>query len=354
MNQITFTVDFYTCNMGIEKTFLKGAIYMLYRIISDYRICLAAVVVGLLFVSLSSVWAEAPLVGEQSPGFYRMMLGQFEVTALYDGNIDLDSHLLLNASESEVQTLLSRAFIDGPKLPSSVNTYLINTGSKLVLVDSGAGNLFGPTLGNVVRNLKAAGYNPSQVDAVLITHMHGDHIGGLRDADGKPAFPNAVIHVSKIENDFWLSAAEAEKAPADMKMYFKMAHDLADPAIATGKWKTFQAGEQPVSGIKAVSIPGHTPGHTAFEVNSGKESLLIVGDLIHCMAAQFPRPDIALTFDIDKKEAVSTRQAIFKTAAEKKTLVAGMHLPFPGIGRLRAEEKGGYTWMPIEYSPVRK
>jgi len=307
----------------------------------------------LLFCFLSSVQAEAPMVKTQAPGYYRMMVGQFEVTALYDGFVEMDAKLLRNASEKEIQDLLSRMFVAGPKIQAATNAYLTNTGSKLVLVDAGAGKLFGSTLGSVIQNLRAAGYATEQIDAVMISHMHGDHVGGLLDGEGKPAFSNAVIYVSKGENDFWLSPAVAEKAPAEYKKYFKMARDLAAPYIALGKWKTFGDGEMPVPGVKAVLIPSHTPGHTAYEVSDGKESLLITGDMVHSLAVQFPRPDVAFEYDTDKKQAVSVRLALFKSAAERKVLVAGMHLPFPGIGRIRADGSNAYTWVPVEYSPIR-
>ena len=307
----------------------------------------------LLFSFLSSVQAEAPMVKTQVPGYYRMMVGQYEVTALYDGFVDMDVKLLKNASEKEVQVLLSRMFVGGPKMSAAVNAYLINTGSQLILVDAGAGKVFGPTLGGVIQNLKAAGCDPAQIDAVMISHMHGDHVGGLLDGSGKPAFSNAVVYVSKGENDFWLSPAVAEIAPAEYKKYFKMARDLAAPYVALGKWKTFGGGEMPVPGVKAVLIPGHTPGHTAYEVSDGKESLLITGDMVHSLAVQFPRPDVAFEYDTDKKQAVSVRQALFKSIAERKVLVAGMHLPFPGIGRIRVDRNNAYTWVPVEYSPIR-
>lgn len=307
----------------------------------------------MLFGFLSSAQAGAPMVKTQVPGYYRLMVGQFEVTALYDGSVELDAKLMRNATDQEVNVLLANMFIVGPKMQTAVNAYLINTGSKLVLVDAGAAKVFGPTLGSVIQNLRAAGYDPAQIDAVMISHMHGDHVGGLLNGDGKPAFPNAVVYLSKGENDFWLSSDVAERAPAEYKKYFKMARDLAAPYLDAGKWKTFGDGEMPVPGVKAVLIPGHTPGHCAYEVTDGKDSLLITGDIVHSPAIQFPRPDVVVDFDVNKIQAASVRLALFESAAKRKVLVAGMHLPFPGIGRLRAEGGNAFAWVPVDFAPVR-
>jgi len=167
----------------------------------------------LLMLSFPSVaQAGAPQVKTQAPGFYRMMLGDFEVTALFDGTLDLEpKKLLTNTTQAQVGKLLDRGF-EKDAVPTSVNGYLINTGSKLVLVDTGAGGLFGPTLGNLQANLKAAGYQPDQVDDVLITHMHGDHVGGLVQ-DGKLVFPNATIHAGQEDADFWLNKANWRRPP---------------------------------------------------------------------------------------------------------------------------------------------
>jgi glyoxylase-like metal-dependent hydrolase (beta-lactamase superfamily II) len=306
----------------------------------------------LFFGPLSGVRAEAPAVGTQAPGYYRMMLGQFEFTAIFDGSVDLDVKLLRNASETEIKSLLALMFVGFPKMQTSVNAYLINTGSKLILVDTGGGKMLGPTLGNILPNLRLSGYDPAQVDAVLLTHMHGDHIGGLLDAAGNPAFSNAVVYVSKPENDYWLSAAEEDKAPAGLQRIFKLARIVSSPYIAQKRWEKFDYNTPLFPGIKPVGIPGHTPGHSAFEISSGNQSLLIIGDLVHSMAVQFSRPDVALDFDVDPQKAVSTRNDMFKSVAEGKTLIAGMHLPFPGIGHLRADGNNSYAWVPVQYSPL--
>lgn len=301
-----------------------------------------------------SVKAEAPKTQTQVPGYYRIQLGQFEITALYDGSIELDEKSLKNASAADLQRLLSRMFVGNPKMQTAVNAYLINTGSQLVLVDTGAAKLFGPSLGNILQNMKAAGYDPAQVDTVVITHLHGDHVGGLNDADGRPLFTKARILVSQADSDFWLSQKVADNAPAEVQPLFKMARDSAAPYLASGQWQTFTEGSILAPGIQAVRANGHTPGHTAYAVESEGQKLLIWGDLVHAHAVQFARPGVSIEFDIDQKQAVATRRSIMKAMAASKSLVAGMHLPFPGIGHVRADGNGRYSWVPIEFGPLAK
>lgn len=317
-----------------------------------FRQALRALLVSVFVACSGLAAADAPQVKSQVPGYYRLMLGSFEITALYDGVIDLDTGLLKNTNPKEVQTLLARLFVKGPKVQTAVNAYLINTGSKLVLVDAGAAGLFGPTLGNIAANLKAAGYDPAQVDTILITHLHGDHVNGLVTPDGKPVFPNAEVWSAQADNDFWLSEEVAAKASKDYQPFFKMSRDAAAPYRAAGKWKTFAKDQDILPGISSVAAHGHTPGHSAYLLQSGDQRLLIWGDLVHNHAVQFARPQVAIEFDTDKKQAVIARKKLFARATQEKLLVGGMHLPFPGIGHVRAEGKG-YAWVPVEFGPTQ-
>jgi len=312
------------------------------------RLLLAAC---LLFAS-SFASAEAPAQKTQVPGYYRLMLGNFEVTALYDGAIDLDEKLLMNIHKRDIQRLLARQFLQGPKVQTAVNAYLINTGNKLVLVDAGAAKLFGPGLGNIVANLKAAGYAPEQVDTVLITHLHGDHVNGLVTPDGQRVFANAEVWSAKADNDFWLSEAVAAKAPKEAQGFFKMSRDAAAPYLAAGRWKTFDSDRELLAGISSVDTHGHTPGHASYLFENDGQRMLILGDLVHNHAVQFARPEVAFEYDVDAKQAVLTRKRIFARAAKERLMVAGMHLPFPGIGHVRKEARGGYAWVPAEFAPI--
>jgi glyoxylase-like metal-dependent hydrolase (beta-lactamase superfamily II) len=260
--------------------------------------------------------------------------------------------LLKNIRTRDIQRLLARQFLQGPKVQTAVNAYLIKTGSQLILVDAGAAKLFGAGLGNIVDNLKAAGYTPDQVDTVLITHLHGDHVNGLVDADGQRVFAKADVWSAKADNDFWLSESVAAQAPKDAQGLFKMARDAAAPYQAAGKWQTFDRDRELLPGVASIDTHGHTPGHASYLVSSGDERLLILGDLVHNHAVQFARPEVAFEFDTDPRQAVLTRQRIFARAAKERLMVAGMHLPFPGIGHVRKERKG-YAWVPAEFSPLK-
>jgi len=292
--------------------------------------------------------AEAPMAKGQAPGWYRMMLGGFEVTALSDGTVKLPvDKLLANIAAPTMSSLLARSYLKAP-VETSVNGYLINTGSKLVLIDTGAAGLFGPTLGRLLTNLKASGYQPEQVDEIYITHMHPDHVGGLV-ADGKPAFPNAIVRADLREGDFWLSQANLDKAPADSKGFFQGAMASLNPYVAAGKLKPFDGETELVPGIRAIPARGHTPGHTVYAVESQGNKLVVWGDLMHVAAVQFAMPTATMAFDTDSKAAMPQRQKNYADAASKGYYVAVAHVAFPGIGQLRADGKG-YQWVPANYT----
>ena len=308
-----------------------------------------ALSMGLLLAAAAH--AAAPQQKTQAPGFYRMMLGDFEITALSDGTVDLQpKQLLTNTTQAQVADLLQRSFA-GDAVPTSVNAYLINTGDRLVLVDTGAAKLFGPTLGNLLTNLAAAGYRPEQVDAVLLTHMHPDHVGGLM-AGGKPAFVNATVHADQADADFWLSTSRQAAAAETMKGFFQGAMASVNPYVNNAKFKGFNGSTDLFPGIRAVAAPGHTPGHTTYAVESKGQKLLLWGDLMHVAAVQFVEPQVTIVFDTDSPTAAAQRIKAYADAAQGRYLVAGAHLPFPGIGRIRAEGKG-YAWVPVDYNVIR-
>ena len=291
--------------------------------------------------------AAAPQVRTQAPGFYRTMLGDFEITALSDGTVDLDVPKLLAEPAVKTDAALARAFVHAP-LETSVNAYLVNTGTKLVLVDAGAGTLFGPTLGKLLANLRAAGYAPEQVDDIFITHMHPDHVGGLA-ADGQRTFPNATLHADRHDADFWLSQSNLDKAPESMEGFFRGAMASVNPYVAAGRFEAFEADGEPVPGIHTIATHGHTAGHTSYLVESKGQQLLVIGDLIHVASVQFADPGVTIAFDSDAKAAAASRATLFGRVARDGALVGAAHLQFPGLGHLRAAGKS-WQWVPANYS----
>jgi glyoxylase-like metal-dependent hydrolase (beta-lactamase superfamily II) len=302
----------------------------------------------LAFATLAQAAAD-PQPRGQAPGWYRMMLGSFEITALSDGTVDLPvDKLLTRTTPAKVGAALARAYLSSP-VETSVNGYLVNTGTKLVLIDAGAAGLFGPTLGKLVVNLKASGYEPGQVDEIYITHMHADHVGGLTTADGKAVFPNAVVRADAKEGAFWLDQATMDKAPEAMKDFFKGAMASMKPYVDSGRFKPFEGEVELVPGIRSLPTHGHTPGHAAYVLESGGKKMVMWGDLMHVAAVQFPDPAVTIQFDVDSKAAAPQRRKAYADAAKRGYYVAVAHVSFPGIGQLRADGKG-YRWLPANYT----
>ena len=302
---------------------------------------------GMLFAAVAG-YAAAPFHETQVPGFYRTKVGAFEVTALLDGTSTFDAHWL-KAEPATLQPLAAKQFQPADKLTGTVAAFLVNTGKQLILVDTGAGGFWGgKALGHVAQNLRASGYRAEQVDIVLLTHLHADHVAGLRNADGKRKFPNATVSMLQADSDFWLSKEIAGKAPPEAKEFFDLAQASAKPYQAAGKWKPIAPGEEIVPGVRSRPIAGHTPGHTGYEFTSNGQSLLIVGDAVHVAQVQLERPDIGVVFDLDGAAADNSRAALFDEVARTGQLVGGQHLPFPSLGRLR-KEGAGYAWVPLPF-----
>ena len=312
----------------------------------------AGIVLTPLSPLVSSAYAAAPMVKTQAPGYYRFMLGDFEVTAISDGTVKLPvKDLLTNTTPAKVDAALKRAFLSNP-VETSVNGYLINTGSKLVLIDTGAAGLFGPTLGDLVANLKASGYQPEQIDEIYITHMHPDHVGGLMTG-GAVAFPNATLRMDKADADFWLSEANMKAAPKDSQGFFQGAMASVNPYAAAGKLKTFEGATELVPGVRSQPAHGHTAGHSVYIVESKGEKLVLWGDLMHVAAVQFDNPAITIKFDSDSKDAAKERKKAYADAAKNGYLIGSSHIAFPGLGHLRAGSGKGFVWVPVNYSSLK-
>ena len=292
--------------------------------------------------------AAGPMVKTQAPGYYRILVGDIEVTALSDGTVGLPiTKLLSDTTPEAVEKALARSYLKDP-VETSVNAYLVNTGSKLVLIDTGAAGLFGPTLGKLQASLKAAGYSADQVDEVYVTHMHADHVGGLMQGDAR-AFPNAVVRAERRDAAYWLSQANLDAAPADAKGFFQGAMASVNPYVKADRFKPFDGDTTLVPGVRAQFTGGHTPGHSFYVIESKGEKLVLWGDAMHVGAVQFASPAITIAFDIDTKGAAAARAKAFADAAEQGYWVGATHLSFPGLGKLRAAEGGAYVFVPANY-----
>lgn len=283
-----------------------------------------------------------------NPGYYVVQLGDFQVIALSDGTAALDfTKLLSNIAPEKRDQLFKESYLTST-VENSVNGFLIKANGKLILVDAGTADAFGPTLGKLVTSLKNAGYQPEQIDAVLLTHLHPDHVGGISDGD-KLVFPNATVYVSKPEAAYWLSEDNKGKAPQSAQFYFETAIKKIAPYQKAGKLVTFDYGTELFPGITSIATPGHTPGHSSYVVESKGQKLLFWGDLVHAAAVQFSDPGAYVGFDGDPKAAADQRKKAYADAAKNGYWIAADHISFPGIGHLRADGSK-YVWIPANYS----
>lgn len=313
--------------------------------------CISILVALLFSFRTDSLFASSPQIRTQAPGFYRMMIGDYEVTTLLDGFFPIKpQELLIQASSKKIHKYLLSSYQD-EIVPTSVNAFLINTGARLILIDAGCGAFFGPSFGRMLENLKASGYSPDQVDEIEITHMHTDHLGGIVQA-GKAVFPRATIRMDQRDADFWLNLDNARNVKAPMKDMFSNSIAALAPYKSVGQFKPFQGRTEIAPGVIAMPSYGHTPGHTAYLIESRGKKLLLLGDLFHIEAIQFPDPSIAILFDSSPKDAIEQRKKIFKEAATEGFLIGAAHLPFPGIGHV-LKAGSAYRYLPRPYGPVQ-
>src|SRR5438445_4904775 len=287
---------------------------------------------------------------DQVPAFYRLKVGDLEVTALFDGTGVFDPHWL-NGTKAMMDGVVKAMDEDPHMLEVADTGFLVNTGKQLIHVDAGAGTWWGGgAFGRLTGSLRSAGYTPEEVDIVLVTHLHSDHVGGLTTQDGKRVFPNADVYVAKAESDFWLSPEIAAKAPKDAQPFFQSAQGIAAPYIKTGKWHTFSGSEPIVDSMQIVPLHGHTPGHTGYEFSSKGQKILFWGDIVHAQRVQLRHPEVTALFDIDQPAAAATRQQLLARLARENVLIATPRASlFPALGRLR-KDGNGYSWVPVVFT----
>ncbi len=296
-------------------------------------------------------FAAAP-AGQQAPSFYRYKVGDFELTQIADGarTFPMPDTFVKNVGKEQALAAAEAAYMPKGQVTVPFNPVVINTGSKLVLIDTGNGPGVAPSVGLLTRNMAAAGIDPKAIDIVVLSHLHPDHTNGLKTADGGLAFPNAEIKAPAPDWAFWMSDDNMAKASNDMmKAYFantrKVLSDIA------GKVTRYEWGKEVAPGITALETPGHTPGHTSFAVASGSARMLVQSDVTNIPELFLLNPDWHVAYDVDPDKAAQTRHKFYDMAAAEKALIAGFHFSFPSLGHV--EKNGtGYRLVPVRWNPV--
>jgi len=316
----------------------------------------AAAAAALPAFAVPRVQAAAPLAEKQNPGWYRYKVGSSEITVVTDGSTTtpLADNYIGNAAKNEINATLIANHLPPDKVTHAYSPVVVNTGSKLVVIDTGLGlGMYQQSKGAVGQfhtNLAAAGIDPKNVDTVIISHFHGDHINGLLGADNKFAFPNAELLVPAAEWTFWMDEANAGRFPEPIKGQFgnvkRVFGALGD------KPAQYAAGKEVAPGITAMATPGHTPGHTSFVVASGSDKVLLQVDVTAAAVSLFlNHPEWKLAFDTDGPLAEQTRHKVYDMAIADNMLIQGYHFPFPGRGYV--EKAGsGYRLVPAAWSPT--
>jgi glyoxylase-like metal-dependent hydrolase (beta-lactamase superfamily II) len=307
-------------------------------------------------LGLPPAHAAVPPAGAQAPGFYRYKVGDYECTSINDGVfLRPAENFVSNVSKEDVLAAGEAAYMPKGMIAVPFNPQLINTGSRLVLIDSGNGaGMYEPSKGRVGRtlqNLAAAGVDPKSIDVVLMSHLHPDHTNGIRAADGSMAFPNAEIMVPAKDWEFWMSEENAAKAQSNemMKNYFANVRKVY--AGIEAKVTKYEWEKEIAPGVTAIATPGHTPGHTSFAVASGSSKVLIQSDVTNIPEFFLRNPDWHVVYDIDPDMAQETRHKFYDMAAAEKATVIGFHFAFPSIGHVEKDGKG-YRLVPTAWNPV--
>jgi glyoxylase-like metal-dependent hydrolase (beta-lactamase superfamily II) len=295
--------------------------------------------------------AGVPLAKMQGPGAYRYKLGDYQLTALYDGTwfLPIDDKFMRNASGKAVNAALTAAFLPPNVLPVTFTALLVNTGKRLVLIDTGTAGQIADTAGVMLDNLKAAGVAPADIDTIVISHFHPDHIDGIKTKDGAKVFAKAEILVPEPEWTFWMDDANMGKYTGTVHRYFLNARRIfADIAKQVHR---FQPGAEVAPGIVSIAAFGHTPGHTAFSVHSGRQSLLVMSDTVRNPYLFVRHPDWQPIFDMDGPMAAQARRAMLDRAAAERMFVEAYHFPFPACGHI-VRNGTAYELEPVMWAPL--
>lgn len=298
--------------------------------------------------------AKAPFAQDQAPYFYRFSHGKIQATVVSDGTLPLGepSGSFLGSSKEEIGKMLTDNFLSPSNVILEQNILVLNTGDKLVLFDTGMGSstMFGPTTGKLPASLKAAGIDPKDIDAVVATHAHCDHVWGIMADDGSRHFPNAQIYISQADFDFWTDEAKLSmKDPAYMKPFVEGARKNLLPN--RDRMVFFKDGQEFLPGIQAMSAPGHTVGHTVFMITSDGKTLGAIGDLTHHQVLLVEKPRIEFAYDTDSKQSANTRVRVLDMLAANRIPLIAYHFPWPGVGHV-AKNGDGFRYFPAPLQMV--
>nr|WP_316630002.1 MBL fold metallo-hydrolase [uncultured Brevundimonas sp.] len=285
----------------------------------------------------------------RAPGAYQFMLGDFRIVALTDGTVSIPMDQILHGAPTA--DAIFRAAGQSPDRPTSINAFLIDTGTRRILIDAGAGGLFGDCCGRLPQSLEAAGYPVETIDAVLLTHVHGDHSGGLT-RDGARVFPRADVYLARRELEYWMSDDERNAAKPAHRKWFDEGRAALAPYQAAGRVRVFDTGPDAgvvFDGVRAIAASGHTSGHVFYEIESRGHRIRVIGDLIHAAEVQMENPAVTIDFDEDEAGAATTRRAALAELASDRILTAAPHISFPGLGYIRSSGQG-FTWTPLPYA----
>ncbi len=279
-------------------------------------------------------------------GIHHTRVGEITVTALNDGMLQASTDWC-SCAAADAEALLRAGFRKSPPV-ATISSFLLTIGGRHVLIDTGSGTAMGPEFGKLPAHLAALGIDAARIATILVTHAHIDHIGGLVDASGGAAFPNAELVLHEAEPAYWLDDAKVAAAPAEARDGFARAKRWLAPY--GNRTRTVRDGGEALAGITAQHLPGHTPGHSGWRIGSGGDAMLIWGDVVHLPAIQFARPEVGMVFDVDVEQGRKSRARAFDMAATDRLRVAGMHLDFPTFGHV-ARAGGGYAFVPEAWSP---
>lgn len=310
----------------------------------------AAAIAGTTTVGLNAgpALAKAPMATDQAPYFYRFKHGAMQGTVISDGILPLGdpSGTFLGVSKEEVGQMLTDNFLDPRNVILEQNILVLNTGSHVVLFDTGMGEsqMFGPTTGKMMSNLEVAGIDPASIDAVLCTHGHCDHVWGIMRDDGTRNFPNAQIYISQADFDFWTDEAKLSMTdPAFMKPFVEGARKNLLPN--RDRIVFLKDGEEFLPGIQAMSAPGHTVGHTMFLLTSEGQTMAAIGDTTHHQVLLMERPLMEFAYDTDPTQSAQTRYRVLDMIAAERMPLIAYHFPWPGIGHI-AKRGEGFEYFP--------